>query len=144
MKIHLGRKRADSRRRELDREIDRDRLRRHFAEQQQQRHHHQDVDPAGVVLAEGGDQNHRHVGRGGDVHQFVAAEQRDDQPPRLVEHGVNALGMRVAGIPQFLQVDPAERKRAVSEPEKKADMLNRAHCMRMRTTSSQSTADTPP
>jgi hypothetical protein len=77
--------------RELDRKIDRDRLRRHFTEQQQQRHHDQDVDPAGVVLAESGDQDHRHVGGGGDVDQFVAAEQRDDQAPRFVEHGVNAV-----------------------------------------------------
>jgi hypothetical protein len=107
----LGQEAGRQQRRELDRKIDGDRLRRHLAEQQQQRHHHHDVDPAGVFLAEGGHQDHGHVGRGGDVDQLVAAEQRDDQSPRLVEHGVNALGMRIARIAQFLQVDPAERKK---------------------------------
>jgi hypothetical protein len=115
----LGQEAGRQQRRELGREIDRDRLRRHFAEQQQQRHHHQDVDPAGIFLAEGGDQDHRHVGRGGDVDQLVAAEQRDDQSPWLVEHGVNALGMRIARIAQFLQVDPTERKERGFRPGKK-------------------------
>jgi hypothetical protein len=57
------------------------------------------------------DQDHCHVGRRGDVNQFVAAEQRDDQTPRLVEHGVDALGMGIARIAQFLQVDAAEREK---------------------------------
>ena len=94
----------------LDREIDGYRFRCHFAEQQQKRHHDDDVNPAGIRLAERVNEDHGHVGRCRDVHQFVAAEQRDDQSSWLVEHGVDALGIGIARIAQLLKIDATQRK----------------------------------
>ena len=67
---------------------DSDCLGRHFAEQQDQRQHHGDADHSGFVLSVKCDQHARQIDRRGDVDDFVAAQDRNDQPPRLVEQFV--------------------------------------------------------
>ena len=93
--------------REFYREVDRYGLGGHLPEQQQQRHHDKDVQPARVG-AKQDQQNGGHVGRRGNVDQLVPAQDGNDQPARLIEQGVETLGIRMSRVPEFLKVDAAE------------------------------------
>ena len=83
----------------------------HFAEKQQQREHDDDVDRAGAAVAVEADQDPREVDGGRDVDQFVAAQDGDDQSPRLVEKVVKVLRLRVAIAAEFLQVEARKREK---------------------------------
>jgi hypothetical protein len=93
---------------EADGEGDGDGLGRYLAHQQEHGHHDQDVDPPHILGPEDSQEDGRHVGRGGDVDQLVAAQDGNDEPPGFVEEGVDALRGRVPGIAQLLQVNPAQ------------------------------------
>ena len=70
---------------------DRDGLRCHLTDQQQQRDHDQDIDPADVLAMEDQQQDAGHIDRRGNIDQFVAAQNGDDQTTRFVQHRVDAL-----------------------------------------------------
>ncbi len=98
----------------------RDGLRGYLAKQQQQRHHHQHTDQAGTFDAVQTNQYPRHVCGSRNVDQFIAAEDGNNQPPGLIQQGMQGLGVAVAFPAEFLQVQSGEGEQRGFRPGKKS------------------------
>ena len=81
-----------------------------LAHQEKEWDHDEEVDPAGPLVAVERNQDASHIGGGSDVDQFVAGQDGDDQPPRLVEQFVQGFGVGATFLAQFLQVESRQRK----------------------------------
>jgi hypothetical protein len=82
-----------------------------LAKEQEQRDHHHDVQDRGTVrVTVERQQDASEVDRGGDVDQLVAAKNRDDQPPGLVEQPPDHLFFGVSFAAQALQRGLGDRE----------------------------------
>ena len=101
---------GDQSRSETDGIRHRDRLWRHFAEQQNQRQHHQNADRPRLFRAIQRHQDTGQIDGRRDIDDFVTTENRDDQASRLIEQGVNRLGIGMPLPTELLQVQFGKRE----------------------------------
>ncbi len=103
-------RRSDHPRSNTDGIRNRDGLRCHLPKQQQQGDKDQGGDPTGFFRSVEVNQDTGHVGRRSHINQFIAAQNRNNQPARLIQKGVYRLGIRIAFFAKPLKIEAGKRK----------------------------------